>query len=68
MSEQYNQTEIFLEFNDVFLQNILETLSYESKEIIIMGDFNIDILKYDSNSNSAMFLDNMYENLLHLAH
>ena len=64
MSEQYNQTEIFLEFNDVFLQNILETLSYESKEIIIMGDFNIDILKYDSNSNSAMFLDNMYENLL----
>ena len=52
------------EFNDVFLQNILEKLSYENKEIIIMGDFNIDILKYDTNSDSAMFLDNMYENLL----
>ena len=51
-------------FNDVFLQNILEKLSYENKEIIIMGDFNIDILKYDTNSNSATFLDNMYENLL----
>ena len=35
------------EFNDVFLQNILEKLSYENKEIIIMGDFNIDILKYN---------------------
>ena len=47
------------EFNDVFLQNILEKLSYENKEIIIMGDFNIDILKYDTNSDSATFLDNM---------
>ena len=50
------------EFNYVFLQKILEKLSYENKEIIIMGDFNIDILKYDTNSDSAMFLDNMYEN------
>ena len=48
------------EFNDLFLQNILEKLSYENKEIIIMGDFNIDIPKYDTNSDSAMFLDNMY--------
>ena len=39
------------EFNDVFFQNI-ENVSYESKEIIIMGDFN---------SNSATFLANMYE-------
>ena len=42
------------EFNDVFLQNILQKLSYENKEIIIMGDFNTDILKYDTNSDSAM--------------
>ena len=49
-------------FNDVFLQKILEKLSYENKEVIIMGDFNIDILKYDTNSDSAMLLDNMYEN------
>ena len=52
------------EFNDAFLQNFLEKFSDENKEIIIMGDFNIDILKYDTNSNSAMFLDSMYENLL----
>ena len=52
------------EFNDIFLLNILEKLSYENKEIIVMGDFNIDILKYDRNCDSATFLDNMYENLL----
>ena len=29
-----------------------------------MDDFNIDILKYETNSNSVTFLNNMYENLL----
>ena len=29
-----------------------------------MGDFNIDILKYDSNSDSGTFPCNMHENLL----
>ena len=29
-----------------------------------MGDFNIDILKYDTNSDSATFLGNIRENLL----
>ena len=49
------------EFNDTYLQNTLEKLSYENKDIILMGDFNIDILKYD---DSAAFLDMMYENFL----
>ena len=52
------------EFNEVFLQIIHEQFSYENKEIIVMGDFNIDILKYDSDCGSATFLDNMYETLL----
>ena len=29
-----------------------------------MGNFNIDILKYDSNCNSVAFLGDMHENLL----
>ena len=29
-----------------------------------MDDFNIDVLKYETNSNSVTFLNNMYENLL----
>ena len=52
------------EFNDTFLQITLEKLSYENKYIILMGDFNIDILKYDTNNDSAAFLDMMYENFL----
>ena len=52
------------EFNDTYLQNTLEKLSYENKDIILMGDFNIDILKYDTNNDSAAFLDMMYENFL----
>ena len=52
------------EFNDTFLQITLEKLSYENKDIILMGDFNIDILKYDTNNDSAAFLDMMYENFL----
>ena len=54
------------EFNDNFLQNTLEKRSYESKDIILMGDFNIDILKYDTN-DSAAFLDMMYENLPYIS-
>ena len=50
------------EFNDTFLQNTLEKLSYENKDIILMSYFNIDILKYDTNNDSAEFLDMMYEN------
>ena len=52
------------EFNDTFLQNNLEKLSYENKDIILMGNFNIDILKYDTNNNSTAFLDMMHENFL----
>ena len=51
------------EFNNTFLQNTLEKLSYGNKDIILMGDFNIDNLKYDKNNDSAAFLDMMYENV-----
>ena len=48
----------------LFSKSTLEKLSYENKDIILMGDFNIDILKYDTNNNSAAFLDMMYGNFL----
>ena len=52
------------DFNDTFLQNLMEKLSFENKNIILMGDFNIDILKYDTNKDSEEFLDKMYTNFL----
>ena len=31
---------------------------------MLMGDFNIDLLKYDHNTDSASFLDSLYTNFL----
>ena len=40
------------EFNSIFLNDLLEKLSHENKNNILMGDFNIDLLKYDIHGNS----------------
>ena len=52
------------EFNETFLKILLEDLSYENKNVILMGDFNIDILQYDTNKDSEHFLDEMNSKLL----
>ena len=38
---------------------LLEKLSYENKQILIMGDFNINLLNYDD-KNTANFLGTMF--------
>ena len=52
------------EFNKVYLTELLSKLSREDKTIVLMGDFNIDLLKYDNNVDSADFVDLMYSNFL----
>ena len=52
------------EFNDIDLKALLENLSHKNKTIAIMGDFNIDLLKYDTEKDSADFLDSMYASFL----
>ena len=52
------------DFNDTFLQNPIEKLSFENKNMILMWDVNIDILKYDTNKDSEEFLVKMYTNFL----
>ena len=44
------------EFNDVYFQKLLQNLENENKQIVLMGDFNIDMSKYDKNKDSATFL------------
>ena len=39
---------------------LLEKLSCEKKEIILKGDFNVNLLNYDSDKGATEFLDNMY--------
>lgn len=52
------------EFNDLVLTKILQNLKKEKKGIIIMGDFNIDLLQYESDLQVSNFLDKMYSNSL----
>ena len=49
---------------DIYLSELLQTFSKEDKTIMLMGDFNIDLLKYDHNTDSASFLDPLYPNFL----
>ena len=48
------------EFMDTFLQPLLDNLSYENKNVILMGDFNIDLLHYESYIQTREFLDKIY--------
>ena len=44
------------EFNSLFLNTLSENLlSQKSKEIVLMGGFNIDLLKYEKDHNTADF-------------
>ena len=54
------------DFNKYYLSNLIETLSLENKKIVLLGDFNVDLLKYDSNHDIFDFLDTMHSNLLHI--
>ena len=48
-----------LDFLDNHLLPLLEKLSNENKQILIKGDFNINLLNYDD-KNTANFLDTMF--------
>ena len=52
------------EFNNHFLSVLLEKISKEKKMVVLLGDFNADLLKYDHNDDVADFLDAMYSKLL----
>ena len=48
------------EFLDIYLSELLQKFSKEDKTIMLMGDFNIDLLKYNHNTDSASFLDSNF--------
>ena len=51
------------EFVDIYISELLQKISKEDKTIMLMGDFNIDLLKYDTNTDNATFLGSRYTNL-----
>ena len=53
------------EFNSLFLKSFTNKLSKEiNKEIILLGDFNIDLIKTNTNNNASEFLDIIYSSYL----
>ena len=46
------------------MKDLLENLSHENKTIVITGNFNIDLSKYDTGKDSAGILDSMYASFL----
>ena len=52
------------EHNNDYLENLLEKLSLENKTLVLLGDFDADLLKYHTDSDISNFLDSMYSSLL----
>ena len=43
-----------------FTNNYIDKLSNENKDIMIMGDFNINLINYNDDKNTSNFLDTMF--------
>ena len=53
------------EFNSNYISPLLRKLSQESsKQIFLLGDFNIDLLKSESSELDSSFLDTLSSNFL----
>ena len=48
------------EFIDVYMSDLYQKISKEEKIMTLMGEFNIDLPKYNTNADSTAFLDSMY--------
>ena len=44
------------EFNDYYLNELLHKLSSENKSVILLGDFNVDLMKYGNHHSTINFL------------
>ena len=47
------------EFNDSYRNPLLDKISNESKTIFLLGDFNVDLVKYDHHAPTNEFLDSL---------
>ena len=51
------------EFNDYYLNELLHKLFSENKSVILLGDFNVDLMKYDNHHSTNEFLDSLPSHL-----
>ena len=50
------------DFNKNYLNPVLDKLSKESKQVFLLGDFNIDLLNYNDHQPTNEFLDSLASN------
>ena len=50
------------DFIDSYILSLLEKLSYEYKQVMLMGDFNMNLLNYNTNKRITQFVDKLYTN------
>ena len=58
------------EFSDNYLNILLQKISKEKKNIFLLGDFNVDLLKYDKHSRTNEFINSLssYRYLPYILH
>ena len=47
------------EFNNNYLNILLQKISKEKKNVFLLGDFNVDLLKYDKHAGTNEFIDSL---------
>ena len=52
------------EFNNKYVNKLLDNITKENKTTLLLGDFNIDLLKYDSHTSINEFLDSFSSNMV----
>ena len=52
------------EFNTKYLNPFLDKINKENKTIFLLGDFNVDLMKAETDANTANFFDNITSNLM----
>ena len=52
------------EFNYYYLNPLLENLAKEKKTVFLLGDFNVDLLKYEHHKTTNEFLDSLPSNMV----
>ena len=50
------------DFIDSYILSLLEKLSYENKHVMLMGNFNMNLLNYNTNKRITQFVDELYTN------
>ena len=51
------------DFNEDYFDHLMEKLSKENKKVFLIGDYNIDLMKTEEDSNTSTFFDSLTSNL-----